>query len=132
MTNKEYAEGLRRFADAVEGCEKELGMSQIHANHWCADAADLADSVRAVGGKFKKAKSDDYYIVRQDFGAVRFDVFSTHHRVCERVVTTETVEIPDPDVKITVEVSDPDAPTITVEREVVEWVCPDSILAVTK
>jgi len=132
MTNKEYAEGLRRFADAVEGCEKELSLSQLNANHWVSDAADMADSVRAVGGKFKKEAHDHYYILRQDFGAVRFDVFATHNQVCERVVKTETVEIPDPDVKITVEVSDPDAPTITVEREVVEWVCPDSILAVTK
>ncbi len=132
MTNEEFARGLREFADAVEACETGLGLSQVNVNAWVDNAPAMAQAARDFGGAFDKVSQGNYYILRRDFGAVQFDIFSHHALICERVVRTETVEIPDPEAKITVEIADPDAPLVTVEREVVEWVCPESILSAVK
>ena len=61
------------------------------------------------------------------FGPHTLKAWSTHDRVCERVVVgTETVTREEPDPEALKQV-----PTVTVteEREVIEWRCPESILA---
>ena len=51
--------------------------------------------------------------VRREFGTAFVEAWTPRETVCERVVTgVETVEVPDPD-----------APKVTVERETVEWRC---------
>lgn len=83
------------------------------------DAGDrFADAARALAagapiGTVKKSSDQHYTRVARDFGAVTLDIWTMRDVVCERVVVgTETVEIPDPD-----------APTVTVEQERTEWRC---------
>lgn len=83
------------------------------------DSAErFATAVRALKdgaplGAVRREDDDSYTRFSRDFGAVKVAIYTYRDAVCERVVVgTETVEI-----------ADPDAPMITVEREIVEWKC---------
>lgn len=67
-----------------------------------------------IGTVTKHAVGDDALFVTRDFGNGVFLTFiADREEVCtRRVVGTETVQVPDPD-----------APLVTVEREIVEWDC---------
>lgn len=72
---------------------------------------DLMDG--APVGEIRKTADDNYSKVSRFFGPVEVYVFTPRETVCERrQVGVETVELPDPD-----------APKITVERPVYEWEC---------
>jgi len=79
---------------------------------FAAFVRDLKDGA-ALGTVTKKA-DDSYETVSRAFSeTVRFDVIIARSKVCERVqVGTEVVEVPDPD-----------APKVTVERPVYAWDC---------
>lgn len=122
-------DGLRRLRDFVANhpdlptpYEAMYGQSgyKIHVpNHADDTAAELA---RVVGvltdgaplGSVTKTYGDDGYVrVVRMFGPVPLEAWTSRDEVCERrVVGVEQVEVPDPD-----------APTVTVEREIVEWDC---------
>ncbi len=78
---------------------------------------------REVGGRWDKRETsvrDSFILERELVPGVKVQVWTDREAVCERVVVgTETVEVPDPDFE---------APTVTVEREVVEWRC-ESLLS---
>lgn len=115
---RERANALRSLADLIEA-KPELAGSQyvdIRLDLWIDDADELARLTRQVGGARSKVDLGSLLTVRRDFGAgVLLDLNAERDEVCEAVVVgTETVEIPDPDVVV---------PTITVERDLVEWKC---------
>lgn len=83
----------------------------------CADADDLAAMTRMLkdGAPLGtvRIERDDTIDVTRDFGSCTLRVWITRRNVCERkVVGTESVQVPDPD-----------APLVTVERDIVEWDC---------
>ena len=118
MTNEECARGLRALADVVEQADVELGIVQTPVNVYCFTADEMAEKVRAIGGTFVKKSNSGYLTLSREVEGIGIDVFASHERVCERVsVGTETVEI-----------TDPDAPKVSVTREVFEWKCPDSLM----
>lgn len=93
------------------------------------DTASLMARVcKELGGKWDKGivTRTTFHMTRrlgQENGYNRVRVEADRERVCTRkVVGTETVEITDYD----------NAPTKTVEREIVEWDCPPSLLSLTK
>lgn len=115
---RERANGLRALADLIEA-KPELAGSQyvdIRLDLWIDDADELARLTRQVGGARSKVDLGSLLTVRRDFGAgVFLDLNAERDQVCEAVVVgTETVEVPDPAVVV---------PTITVERDIVEWKC---------
>lgn len=64
-------------------------------------------------GSIKKDSSDVAQSISRSFGKVRLSLHASREAVCERrVIGTETVQVPDPA-----------APTVEVEREIIEWVC---------
>lgn len=70
-------------------------------------------SAGAPFGSVRKQYDDKYLRVFRMFGTVEVEAWTMRELVCERrVVGFETVEVPDPD-----------APLVTVEREIVEWAC---------
>ena len=86
---------------------------------YARDADEFAALVRelkdgAALGTVTKTANDNYETVTRAFSeTVRLDVYTSRELVCERVqVGVETVEVPDPD-----------APKITVERPIYEWDC---------
>ena len=97
------------------------GHGKVHAfvSPYDGDGTErFAAAVRALKdgaplGTIRREDTDSYTSVIRDFGAVTFELYTTRDTVCEKVVVgTETVEI-----------ADPDAPKVTVEREIVEWKC---------
>ena len=79
------------------------------------DVSDIADIARAMK-PVKKSISRSIYILTHDFGNdVSLDVNFSRESVCERIVVgTEDV---------------PEEVTPAHTREIVEWVCPESLLA---
>ena len=64
-------------------------------------------------GSVRKRMTDNLYSVDRDFGGMTLSVFTGRNAVCERVVVgKERVHVPDPK-----------APTVEIERDVVEWKC---------
>jgi hypothetical protein len=113
----DYTDGLRNLADFLD-----LHPNIVpHAKFDCCfffsgDEAksELASFTRAIGGMLQKEKVGGFMEVAKCFGPHKITGNVSEDLICERkVVGTETVEIPDPE-----------APKITVEREIVEWVCP--------
>lgn len=83
------------------------------------DSAErFATAVRALKdgapiGTVRRTDDDNHTRFSRDFGAVTVSIYTYRDAVCERIVVgTETVEVPDPN-----------APTISVERDVVRWEC---------
>lgn len=117
---KEAADALRAVADFVE-THPHFALAVRNTSFvLIADAEELPTLVRWLGGHRSKTESSDaWYRVIRDFGChVRIQICAPREEVCTtRVVGREKVEIPDPD-----------APKITVERDVIEWVC-DPVLS---
>lgn len=64
-------------------------------------------------GSVKKDSNEFSQSITRRFGKVELTLYASREAVCERkVVGVEKVQVPDPD-----------APTIEVEREIVEWEC---------
>lgn len=110
------AAGLRALAELIEAEPALAGSQYAQIDHhiFVDDPAEMAALVRRLGGARKKEADETYLtVVRELAGRVAVKICGRRNEVCERVVVgTETVEVPDPD-----------APKITVEREVVEWKC---------
>lgn len=111
----EAAAALRRLADLIE--ERPAlheAVSGMTFRAFCITPEEFHDMARQLGGVREKDADDAYFKVVRDFGAgVKVQVYTQREQVCTaKVVGTETVEIPDPD-----------APKVTVTRDVVEWEC---------
>lgn len=124
-----WLDGLRAMADWFEQHPQYLdGIGEtIHIYVREGDDAKerMADAARALGTATKEV-SEKYFHLERGFGPHSVRLFTARGAVCERVVVgVEEVEIEEPD---------PDAvaalPKVkrTETREVVEWVCPESIL----
>ena len=90
-----------------------------------SDRERLADAARklAQSGKVLKGSDNHWYWVELQFGDWAYRVLASRQNVCERVVVgTERVEIQK-------EVRPAETETAYVDREVVEWRCPESLLA---
>lgn len=125
----EFVRGLRELADFL-AAHPEIDFSPDYGTAtvqwWCGGPNDLAAAARTLG-RVEKKSDDSFLSLVRHFGPHKIDAYALHSRVCERVVVrTETVatEVPDPEALKQV-------PTVTVteEREIVEWRCPESILA---
>ena len=125
----EFISGLRELADFLT-VHPEIEFSPMFGSAtalwYCKNTEELADAARTLG-RADKQTSDSFLNLDRQFGPHSIRAYASHERVCERVVVrTETVtrEEPDPEALKNV-------PTVTVteEREIVEWRCPDSILA---
>ena len=122
MTTEEerqaWIQGLRDIADLIEGTPEIPLPCEANFDVWFYGedaAAQMATVRRLIGGRFDKETTGDgsYLWLRRHFGPHTLDLSTPRETVCERVVLgTETVEIPDPQ-----------APKVSVERDVVEWVC---------
>ena len=121
---QDFINGLRQLADYLEARPALPVPDDLPVQGWVFSWDDdareeLAAAARAMG-KAEKQVSDFAFTLRgpQFAGGIYYYVGASRHTVCERVVVgTEKVEVPDPN-----------APTITEEREIVEWHCPDSLL----
>ena len=85
----------------------------------------LTDLRRALGGKFDKEYDDGYFRLKARHGDTRVEFIAQRDAICERkVVGTETVEVEEYDKELLAEVP---KVTVTKEREIVEWICPETL-----
>lgn len=124
-TRSEYVDGLRQLADFIEAHPELPGLLHCRAGIylWGDSAkAELAVAAMAMGTAAKRA--DDFYFgVEKSFGPVVLSVKAGRDNVCERVVTgTKTTEylVPPEGVEMVKK---------THTEDIVEWVCPPSLLA---
>ncbi len=116
--------GLRQLADFIES-RTDLPLPTCRASLylWGDDARpQLAGIARVLGTAAKKA-DEFYYGLTKDFGPVVLSVKASRENVCERVVVgTKTTEylVPPPGVEMEKRID---------TEEIVEWICPPSILA---
>jgi hypothetical protein len=101
-------------------------LSTLTVFWYCENAGKLAEAARGLG-RVAKRSDESYLNLDRSFGPHKIQAYASHYGVCERIVVgTETVteEVPDPELLAKV-------PTVTVteEVEIVEWRCPDSLLA---
>lgn len=122
QTMRKYADWLEENPDADQTsllCDD--GPGRYYVLHY-AYGSTIAEIAKALGGHWEKSVDDGYFnLTREILPGVTYRIYTSRNAVCEAVkVGTEIVEVPDPD-----------APKITVERDVIEWRCPDSLLAET-
>lgn len=115
---KEAAAGLRELADFIETHpEFAPGVTGTRFYDFEDDADEWRARVKTLGGRREKAANTSFFGVTRKFGPVEVYLYTGRDQVCEaKVVGQETVEVPDPE-----------APKITVTRDVIEWECPPSI-----
>lgn len=116
-TAAEFAAGLRAVAELVESLPDADLMPSIHFSlFWATTPEEMTAAGRAarkLGASVVKEYTDSTASVEMAFGPVTVRALAPRDVVCERVVVgTELVEVPDPD-----------APKVTVERDIVEWRC---------
>lgn len=115
MSAPDTINGLRALADHLEAHpELVTEWAEIEFARFVCDATEMAELVKALGGSREKSVIGTYMEVKRDFGGgVSMTINAQRSSVCTAVVVgTETVEVPDPD-----------APKVTVTRDVIEWEC---------
>lgn len=117
-----YTDGLRALADLFDAHPDKTppDWSSIVVNLFVDDGDAALALARSLGGNWEKQEYGDWLALRRTVGPHYIDIDVRRDQVCERVqVGTKTVEIPDPA-----------APTVTVEKPIYEWECPGSWRAV--
>jgi hypothetical protein len=115
-----FTDGLRKLAALVDANPEVADKYPSYRYLVLVNTrGELVEAVREFGGQWRKESNDSYYGMTRDLGGgVTINVCVPHHAVCERVVTgTRVVTRPAQD-----------APMIEVEEDVVEWVCPPTVL----
>jgi 2'-5' RNA ligase len=87
---------------------------------------ELAALSKRLGGKRTKSTTDSFFWLDRSFGPHTVGIAAWRDEVCEKVTRLVAEEVTERDPELLARV-----PTVTrtIEREVVEWVCPDSFLA---
>lgn len=115
MTEVTICDDLRALADHLENhpdLAEKVSSSILPIQIYCLED-EFRDMVSQLGGDRTKTFSDRYADVSRSFGSVVLNLFTGRENVCvARVVGTEEVEVPDPD-----------APKITITRDIIEWDC---------
>lgn len=115
MTEVTICDDLWALADHLE-THPELARRvdrSIHPIQVYCFQDDFRDLVHQLGGDRSKTFSDRYADVSRSFGSITLNLFTDRENVCvARIVGTEEIEVPDPD-----------APKITITRDVIEWDC---------
>ncbi len=116
MRDKYEQEDINDMREALDFIEANpsLPMPHLGALNAFADKDDLADYARAMA-PCVKGISSGYFELKRSFGSVSYKINFTREEVCEATVVG-TREIPE-------------KTTPAYTEDVIEWVCPDSILA---
>lgn len=106
-------DGLRELVDYLEA-RPDIPLPYVGTMDAFGDPAELPVIARAMGG-FTKNHDGNYLTLVRSFGPVQLHVNFASEAVCERVVVG-TEEVPEKVTPAHVE-------------EIVEWRCPESVLA---
>lgn len=130
VTEVGLSEALRYLADMIDAGGPAPSWIYPNKISWYIDnpgegEAPATEQVREIRkflprAVWEKEYNNIYAYQRASFFGVSFEILTDRGAVCKKVVTgTETVEVPDPEYVA------PEVPKVTVEQDVVEWVCVD-------
>jgi len=127
---KAYIRGLRDIADWLEAHPDYVPEETKHGVQvnlpGILSKEDLITAGRAMGGTLEKNVTDSFFWLDRRFGQHTLSAACWRDQVCEKIVTVTEEEVTEPDPAIVAVLP---MITHTVQRETVEWVCPDSVLA---
>ena len=116
--NRNTVQALRELADLIEGLPEDSETAYIDSDvrFVCDNAEEMMVLRRAIGGEFKKLATNEFFrLVRKLPGGGQAIILASRGDVCERVVTGTEMVLG----------QDPDAPQVLIEKEIVQWVCPE-------
>lgn len=110
---RDYAQGLRELADFIDAHpDIPCPYGEAH-NAFVRDKAQLGMIARAVGGRWDKNGTSQFFYIRREFaGGHSYEVNVSRDQVCRKVVTGTRIEPAVPEREV----------------EVVEWVCTEPLL----
>ena len=137
MTNKEYADSLRQLADFYEKQPSvpQGGLDMNRTTYECNELnvygavhskEEARNIIRALGSCQKEYQDSGYLIISKRFGAITLRFYCNRETVCERVVLDKIKTIEKRAKVSTVPPSPVEYEEVAVEREIVEWRCPDT------
>jgi hypothetical protein len=123
-TRTAYIDGLRTLASVLElhpdlplPYEGNDSPFTIHFLHGADPRGAMAAAARMIPCKWAKTSDDNYFDLRGELAGLKIKLTAFRDAVCTRIVTGTR--------EVTEEVTDPDAPKVTVTHiiEDVEWDC---------
>ena len=126
MTHKEYADSLRLIADFFEAHEEVALPHDAHefSLYNIRDRESLVTLMRALGS-CKKCYDESFFRVEKRFGSILLKTYMHREAVCERIVKEKFV-VKELRAKPVVQVAPTEFEEVEVEKEVIEWRCPDA------
>jgi len=127
----EYIAALRKVADILEdNPQLRLPYQDSFTFHFLSDGSgavpNMVEAAKCFGIDFEKRPWDNYFDLDGFVGPIKIQLSSMRDDVCKRVVTGRR-EIVEPEVIYTATGN-----MVTRIEEDVDWVCPDSLLALAK
>lgn len=128
------AESLRAIADLLDKHPEledyDFADQRIWLFHYDNNTPEKVAQIARLLAPVTKEPIKQDYVLEKQVGKVKLRLHFSHANVCTKVVKgvrTVTEEVPDPEALAAL-------PKVTVTREVedVEWVCPDSLLAIAE
>ena len=112
-TRTQTINDVRAMLDFLEA-NPELELPWFGTFNSFPEPEDIGKVAQMMAPLTKKTKGDAYYVLARKFGVISLEANFDHENVCERVVTG------------TKEIAEKITPAHT--EDIVEWVCPDSLL----
>ena len=129
MTNKEYADSLRLLADHYEKhpelpptYEAILGRVDVYN---ISTKEEVRTILRNLGTCKKEYRDDGYLVITKPFGSLTLSFYAQRESVCERVVKERFTVVEKRPKRVEQPVAPVEYEEVAVEKEVVEWRCPE-------
>lgn len=124
-TRQAMVDQLRSMADTIEN-NPDLPLPTGIMWNYVDNKEDMAMFAKAYSGKFEKVVSEYRFMLEQRTTGITYQIDASREKVCEKIVKgTETVTKYRPVEGYT----PPPMEEYEEEQEVIEWKCPDSIMA---
>lgn len=113
IERRDFVQGLRELADFIDAHpDIPCPYGEAH-NAFVRDKTQLGMIARAVGGRWDKNCTSQFFYIRREFaGGHSYEVNVSRDQVCRKVVTGTRIEPAQPEREV----------------EVVEWVCTEPLL----
>lgn len=132
---KDVVAGLRAMADWLE-LHPGANLPFVQVYHYVADAPTLVELADDLGGRWdKQVEENDFALVRDFGGEVRYKLYTSREEVCTRTVIGQKPVVkkvpvdPKREAELREQLCELAQHEETVYEDIVEWECPPSLKA---